>query len=411
MRSIKGEGTIFFDKRRKKYVFQEWYTNGQGEKKRKTFVSIDRKELKKRIETWKSEIEKGVLLTEPEKNVAELTDIWLSAIKNSLQPSTFNLYKSMMKNFVVPQFGNRTLESLHPMEIKRWINRIYLRPSKNTKQLSARTCNVIRNTWRTMAAWAVKNGFALKNPLNGVRLLKEEPREIRSLNREELNKLLNEAKLGTYYSFTDDPFGEYLQKEIYVAVVLAARTGMRRGEVFGLCWPDMELNNSLIHVRHNLMPNGRLSTPKTRNSVRNILLDTDTVAILKTWRSYQARYMNENSGIVQHMNNLVFTSQVGTPFSVNNFRSRQWKMLTDAAGLPGLGFHSLRHTHATQLIASGVPVKVVSERLGHKDVAMTMRIYVSVLPTMQQMAVDVIEKWHKNTPTNVAPSVGAKKND
>ena len=106
--------------------------------------------------------------------------------------------------------------------------------------------------------------------------------------------------------------------------------------------------------------------------------------------------MTSYCGITEYKVDFIFTTQTGTPVSVDNFRSRQWKALTNAAGLPGLGFHALRHTHATLLIAAGVPVKVVSERLGHKDVAMTMRIYVSVLPTMQRMAVDVIQKMIKN---------------
>ena len=148
------------------------------------------------------------------------------------------------------------------------------------------------------------------------------------------------------------------------------------------------------------------------NSARNVLLDSDTASLLEKWKIYQQRYMTEFYGIVHHEKDLVFTTQIGTPVGLDNFRTRQWKALTEAAGLPGIGFHSLRHTHATLLIAAGVPVKVVSERLGHKSVTLTMRVYVNVLPTMQQMAVEAIQKMNEKSSQKVlAHPLGAEESD
>ena len=401
MRNIYGEGSTYFDRNRNRYVFEGRYQMPDGERKRKKITAKTRQALKEKVALWKSKLTGNVLRLDYNLTVEDLSKVWLGSIQSSLKPNTFNLYSSLMTSHVLPRFGKRKISTLQAIEIKYYLNSIYKRPSSNSPALSARTVNAIRNTWRTCMAWAVAQGLIAHNPLDGVRLLREEPKEIKALSREELNRLLSVAQAGDYYPFEESDFGYYTQFEIHVAVTLAARTGMRRGEVFGLQWENVDLEKNLIHVSKNLLANRQLASPKTRSSIRNVLLDMDTVELLKKWKIYQAKFEKDYSGIVDNRKGLVFTTERGTPVSLDNFRSRQWKALTEAAGLPGVGFHSLRHTHATLLIAAGVPVKVVSERLGHKDVAVTMRTYVSVLPTMQQMAVEAIQKMNEKKPSAV----------
>ncbi|WP_278341607.1 tyrosine-type recombinase/integrase [Acidaminococcus fermentans] len=396
MRNIYGEGSLYYEKSRKRFVFEGRYMMPDGEKKRKKITAKTRQELKEKVNNWKSKLTGNVLRLDYDLTVEELNKVWLSSVKNSLKPNTFNLYASLMETHVLSKFGKRKINTLQAVEIKYYLNSIYKRPSSNSSALSARTVNAIRNTWRTCMAWAVAQGLIAHNPLDGVRLLREEPKEIKALNQQELNHLLDIAKAGDYYPYGNSDFAFYMKFEAYVAVTLAARTGMRRGEVFGLQWENVDFAKNIIHVAKNLLANRQLASPKTRSSIRNILLDKDTVELLKKWKICQAKFAKDYSGIFEDKKGMVFTSERGTPISLDNFRSRQWKALTEAAGLPGIGFHSLRHTHATLLIAAGIPVKVVSERLGHKDVAMTMRTYVSVLLTMQEQAVALIEKMNKN---------------
>lgn len=404
MRATKGEGTFFYEKGSQRYAFEQYYKMPDGSTKRKKIVAKKRKDLMQKVKEWKAQLSDGILRLDSNLTVDQLVNIWLGSVRTSLKPGTYALYKSLITTHILPRYGIRKVNSLRAIEIKYYLNSIYRRPSANSPHLSARTVNAIRNTWRTCMAWAVAQGLIAHNPLDGVRLLREEPKEIKALNEQELRRLLNVAKDGEYYPYDDSDFGLYTKFEVYVAVALAARTGMRRGEVFGLQWENVDLEKNLIHVSKNLLANRQLASPKTRSSFRNVLLDMDSVEMLKKWKIYQAKFEKDYSGIVDNRKGLVFTTERGTPVSLDNFRSRQWKALTEAAGLSGVGFHSLRHTHATLLIAAGVPVKVVSERLGHKDVAVTMRTYVSVLPTMQQTAVEAIQKMNdeiKNAPSAV----------
>ena len=396
MRATKGEGTFFFETGSQRYAFEQYYKMPDGSTKRKKIVAKKRKELMQKVKEWKAQLTDGILQLDSDLTVEQLVNVWLGSVRTSLKPGTYSLYKSLITTHILPRYGIRKINSLRAIEIKYYLNSIYRRPSANSQHLSARTVNAIRNTWRTCMAWAVAQGLIAHNPLDGVRLLREEPKEIKALSQEELIRLLSVAQAGDYYPFDGSDFGNYSKFETYVAVTLAARTGMRRGEVFGLQWENVNFEKKMLHISKNLLANRQLASPKTRTSIRNILLDKDTVELLKKWKIYQAKFAKDYSGIFEDRKGMVFTSARGTPISLDNFRSRQWKALTEAAGLPGIGFHSLRHTHATLLIAAGIPVKVVSERLGHKDVAMTMRTYVSVLPTMQEQAVALSEEMKKN---------------
>lgn len=398
MRALKGEGSKFFDKTRNRYVFEGYYHDVNGVKKRKFISALKRRELDEKVQAWKETLVGNREIYASKITVNDIFQIWLNSIHTSVKEGTWNLYRSSMKVHVIPVFGQRRPDQITAVEIQLWLNHL-------SHSISPRTCNIARGTWYTCFEWALGQGLIRANPLRGVRTIRNDPKPIRALSQEELERLLDVAKEGAYYPFTDDRFGDYLRQEVLVAVTLASRTGMRRGEVFGLQWANVDFAKQTIHVINSLMPNKHLTTPKTMNSTRNVLLDPDTMTLLERWEKYQQAYMTDFSGIAHHEKDLVFTTQVGTPVSVDNFRCRQWKALTEAAGLPGIGFHSLRHTHATLLIAAGVPVKVVSERLGHKSVALTMKVYVNVLPTMQQRAIEAIQKMNENK--NAPSAVGA----
>ena len=403
MRAQKGAGSKYFDKTRQRYIFEKYYYTVAGVKKRKIITAKKRKDLERKIQEWEKTLVDGRESFAVALTIDDVTKVWLNAVKTSIKESTWKLYRGVMNSHVLPVFGSRKPDTIEAVEIQYWLNGLLGHP------LSPRTCNIIRATWCTCFDWAFRQGLIRRNPLRGVRTLRDNPKPVKALSKDELDRLLAVARDGTYYPFVENDFGKYLQQEVVVAVTLASRTGMRRGEIFGLKWENIEFSKDIIHVINNLNANKTLSTPKTLNSTRNILIDSDTVTMLKSWQNYQRQFMTSYCGITEYKDDFIFTTQTGTPVSVDNFRSRQWKALTNAAGLPGLGFHALRHTHATLLIAAGVPVKVVSERLGHKDVAMTMRIYVSVLPTMQRMAVDVIQKMIKNE--NAPSAIGVADKD
>lgn len=177
---------------------------------------------------------------------------------------------------------------------------------------------------------------------------------------------------------------------LFPALWPAAMTGVRRSELLGLRWDDIDLeaatmsiNRGLVAVAYELHE----SRGKTRNSRRRIDLDPTTVNILDAWRGWQ----ETERAAVGTDNGWVFTDADSGPIHPHAI-SQTFEAIVARAGVPSIRFHDVRHTHATLLIKAGVPVKVVSERLGHATPAFTIDTYQHVLPGMQADAARVFEQ-------------------
>lgn len=170
----------------------------------------------------------------------------------------------------------------------------------------------------------------------------------------------------------------------YPAILLAATTGMRRGEVLGLRWLDLDLATGILTVNHTLEETKAgltLKEPKTKRSRRNITLPALMVDALRSHKAAQAqeRLM---LGLGRDKNGYVFAALDGGPIRPRNF-SKEFSRIVERAGVRRVSLHSLRHTHASQLLRDGVHVKVVSERLGHSTVSITLDVYAHTIPNMQ----------------------------
>jgi integrase len=180
---------------------------------------------------------------------------------------------------------------------------------------------------------------------------------------------------------------------IYPVWLLLATTGMRRGEALGLRWSDIDLDACSASVRQTLITVGdeiAYGTPKTGKGTRVVALDMSTVAAL---RSYKARQAQERLALGPEYSDcgLVFTQEDGQPLHPkrvsDTFRRKIAKL-----GLPRISLHGLRHTWATLALQAGIHPKVVSERLGHADIAITLNTYSHVTPTMQADAADIVAR-------------------
>lgn len=174
------------------------------------------------------------------------------------------------------------------------------------------------------------------------------------------------------------------------AIWLAAMTGMRRGEVLGLRWFDIDLDAATLSIRRSVSCTGYQvhTTPtKTRTSRRAIDLDARTVAVLREWRRQQ---LDELVTVAEDAT--VFTRPDGQPVHHPHSLSQTVGRLQRAAGVPAIRLHDLRQTHATLLLKHGIPLKVVSERLGHSTPAFTMAVYQHVLPGMQRDAANTFAR-------------------
>jgi integrase len=181
----------------------------------------------------------------------------------------------------------------------------------------------------------------------------------------------------------------------YGAIIhTAAMTGLRRGELQGLRWQDVDLDAEIIHVRQaaQWLPHEGWSfrQPKTHRSRRPVALAPTTVKVL---RERRRRQLEERLalGPAYRDHGLVFATPLGLPIDPSNLR-RHWIRLVRSAGVPYLRFHDLRHIHATLMLLGGVHPKVVAERLGHSQVGITLDTYSHVLPHLQGQAADGLER-------------------
>ncbi|GGJ59171.1 tyrosine-type recombinase/integrase [Deinococcus roseus] len=166
----------------------------------------------------------------------------------------------------------------------------------------------------------------------------------------------------------------------YALFHLAITSGMRRGELLGLHWQDIDFARGELWVTCSLVQEGSravLSDPKTLSSKRRIVLAEDTLQVLQDHRRMQKEAPSKKEPQQAGEEGLVFPSKRGT-FQVPNNLLKIFKKLMVAAGVPMIRFHDLRHTAASLLVRHGVPIKVVAERLGHKDASLTLRVYTHV---------------------------------
>jgi integrase len=166
---------------------------------------------------------------------------------------------------------------------------------------------------------------------------------------------------------------------------------MRKGELCGLRWEDVELEAGKVRVVHQLLSASLTDAgeavfgPTKTGKVRTITVGANTVALLREWRKAQREEKMAHRDNYHDLG-LVFTKVDGTPMQINNFGQREYAALIRAASVRPIKFHGLRHTCATLLLQAGTPIHVVSERLGHAKVSMTMEVYAHVLPDMQRDA-------------------------
>jgi integrase len=171
---------------------------------------------------------------------------------------------------------------------------------------------------------------------------------------------------------------------LFPAFYLKANTGMRRGEVLGLTWKDVDFESARLSVTQAVTTTEyrkQVSDLKTAHSRRTIDLDPRTIAVLRAWRKRQLE-QNLRYGIRSDAAGFVFAQPDGDALHPDLF-SQTFERLLAKTDLPKIRLHDLRHTHATLLLQAGVPSKVVSERLGHASVAFTMQVYQHILPGMQ----------------------------
>jgi len=259
------------------------------------------------------------------------------------------------------------LRSVKPRHIEAWVTGL------RSKGLSSSTVRQIYTVLRAILDTAVRDDLLARNPAAALTRPKVEKREAAYLVPDQIRTLLVAAEGSRYAAL----FG------------LLVNTGLRRGEALALHWTDIDLEERILRVRGTLSRvDGNLvvTTTKTERSRRSVPLSSAAVEILRGVRARQrAERLHAGSQWVQTP--YAFTTELGEPCDPRN-ALRALKAASAKAGLPGIGLHTLRHSAASVMLSAGVPLKVVSDLLGHSGISVTADVYGHVSPDVSREALD-----------------------
>jgi integrase/predicted RNA-binding Zn-ribbon protein involved in translation (DUF1610 family) len=308
-----------------------------------------------------------------------LTREWLPAIESTVRPTTYRSYVQHVSFHIVPHIGSLQLEKVGGATLNALYAKLASQGKRDGKRgLSPRTVHHVHTCLHRAFKDAVRWGRLFRNPVDAA----DPPRVAGPGSRE--MKTWSAAQVRAFLEATKDD-------RLYPLWRLFCLTGMRRGEVLGVKWQDIDLEAGRLSVRRSLVPLGGeviVSEPKTARGRRSIALDVETVEVLK---AQAARQLSEQQqfGEAWTDSGYLCTKEDGEPYHPEVV-SRSFRQAVRRAMLPMIRPHDLRHTHATLALQADIHPKVVSERLGHANISITLDTYSHAIPAMQEEAAERI---------------------
>lgn len=316
--------------------------------------------------------------------------------KDNIRPTTYSSYEYIVRVHIKPNLGKAYLKELKPEQVQRFYN------ERKASGLSSRTVRYIHTVLHEALEQAVKNNLIVRNVCKSTTLPKQEKREMRVLSVEEQNRFMDALSAN----------------KMGIAFKLFLASGMRRGELLGLNWKNVDLKEGVIRVTRSLSRTKvnfdneskenktaiLIQKPKTKKGERTIPLFSSIISDLKEHKAAEKeKFINlgwDDIKIKQHFKDgLVFTNELGGHIEPRNL-TRKFYSLVKAAGIPKANLHSLRHSFATRLLEMGVSPKVVQEILGHSTITLTLDTYSHVMPELKKDAVDKLGGLFENKPAN-----------
>jgi integrase len=307
-----------------------------------------------------------------------LLDEWLPAVQvANLRPGTWENYRIHVQAHIVPALGTIGLQRLSPAQLNAFYRYLLTEAGKDGQGLAPKTVRNVHNILHRALKDAVRWGYLVRNVAEAADPPKGKSAEMRVWSPDQLRAFLAHVR----------------EDQLYAFWLLIATTGMRRGELAGLRWADVDLETGRLSVRQPrvvVANQPQASEPKTARGRRSLALDPVTVSALRRHRARQLEHKLAVGARYQD-SGLVFTWLDGSPIHPLRF-SRWFEQHARRAGLPKIRLHDLRHSYVSAALAAGVPAKVISERLGHATIAVTMDIYSHVLPGLDREAADTVAR-------------------
>jgi integrase len=294
-------------------------------------------------------------------------------VARDLAPTTLERYRELAERQIVPHIGGVKLQKLRPEHVEKWHAALL------DDGLSARTVSHAHKLSGKVLGRAAKHGILTRNVASLVSPPAVEQQEVEVLQPDQVSAVLESLRGHT----------------LFPIVSLALATGMRRGELLGLQWGDVDLDakRAFLRVERSLEETKaglRLKAPKTARGRRNITLPADTVAMLRVHKVEQLQLRMQLGMGATKPGTLVFSNIEGGPLNPHAV-SRAWRRVCDAKRLQRVRFHVLRHTHVSVLINAGVDVLTISRRIGHSKASMTLDVYGHLIRGGDEAAAKAIE--------------------
>lgn len=341
-------------------------------------------ELKKKAQLAKAEFQNNgctkketISLTSYE----EVAQLWWESYQHTVKPNTQDSVKRLLANHVIPLFGSYRLDKLTTPTIQRIVNQLALRANKREEGAFLHY-DKIHALNKRILQYAVTMQIIDINPAREVilpRKIKKGRNKVKHFNNLELKQFLSyleEANLAIYRNIYEITLYKFL-----------LATGCRINEALALHWSDIDLHNATVNITKTLNHLGEINSPKSEASYRTIDIDPQTIEVLKVYQKRQrqeAWKLGRTETVVfsdfihKYPNNKTLATRLNTHFK--------------HAGVPNIGFHGFRHTHASFLLNSGIPYKELQHRLGHSTLAMTMDTYSQLSKEKAKTAVSFYEK-------------------
>lgn len=344
---------------------------GDGKRHRRAGTFRTEREAKQQEAQWITERAAGTGVDPSRMTVGAMLATWLETIEPNVKPKTFVGYKHTVEHHLIPALGHRKLQGLTAVHVH---DAFAAKRKANTGQ---RTLQLMHMRLCQALDLAVSWQLVARNVARLVETPSAPPKPHRIWSPEEQQRFLALAAKEHHH-----PIWHVL-----------ISTGLRRGELLGLRWSDLDLDQRHLRVEQQVVMVGtrvEITSVKTEKSRRRLELPPSLVALLNEHRERQ-RERIERMGDAWEDHDLVFCTGLGRPLAPRNV-ARAFQALCQRAEVPEITLHEGRHTHTSTLIAAGVPIGVVSQRLGHSKVSTTMDIYAHILPSMQEAATAEIER-------------------
>ena len=337
--------------------------------KRHTLYGKTQQEVARKLTGALRNRDAGLPVPPERQTVAHFLTKWLETAEPTVRRTTFIRYREYIRLHAIPVIGRIRLPRLSPQHLQD------LYSKKLSDGLSPTSVRHLHSVLHRALKHALRWNLVARNVCEAVTPPRRATSGHRTLTLDEVRVFLEAAR----------------QDRLEALYVLAVTTGMRRGELLGLHWQDVNLEQGRLQVRYTLQQGGFLGEPKTARASRQIDLPSLSVEALKRHRLHQLKERIE-AGPLWTDTGFVFTNALGNYVDPDNLRHRSFGPLLRRAGVSKIRFHDLRHTAATLLLSLDTRPKVVQEPLGHSQISVTMDVYSHALPTMQREAMNDLDR-------------------